>query len=119
MILDLFFKAAVPFLIVCVVVAKIVLGVHRRRGIYSSPAGVQRRDEINRKHKTNLGAAVIAVVFALLWVLMLFALIEEWGAVFFTFVVSALMLIPFMAVCAGAIMLYMFIVHAKANAKMR
>ena len=119
MILDLFFKAAVPFLLVCMVVAKIAFAVQRRRGIYASPEGALRRDEINRKYRTNRGAVVITVVFALLWVLMLLALIEEWGAVFFTFVVSALMLIPFMAVCAGAIMIYMFAIHAKANARAR
>ena len=67
----------------------------------------------------SLGAAVIAGVFVVLWVLMLLALIEEWGAIFFTFVIAALMILPLLAVCSCVIMVYMFTVHGIANAKAR
>lgn len=119
MLLDLFFKAAVPFTILCLVAAKVVIAIDRRRGIYATEEGERRRDRINREHRTTRGALVIALIFLVLWILTIASLIEEWGAIFFTFVVGALILIPYMTVCAGAIALYMFVVHARANAKAR
>ncbi|MCA1789558.1 MAG: hypothetical protein LC667_06810 [Thioalkalivibrio sp.] len=57
-------------------------------------------------------SAVIGVIFFILWGLTVAGLVEQWGAIFFTFVVSALLLIPFFTVCLGVIMLYNFAVHA-------
>ncbi len=118
-VLDLFFKLAVPFVIVSVIVAKVALGVDRTVGIYDSAAGEARRDQINRDYKTNRGSAVIAGIFVVLWGLTLAAMVESMGAVFFTFVIGALMIIPFMTVCACVIMVYNLAVHGYAHAKSR
>ena len=117
--LDLFFSIAVPFIILCVIVAKVALAYNADKGIYQGAEGAHRRDAINEQFRTNRGAIVVAVIFVLLWALTLWGLIESWGATFFTFVIGFLMIIPFMAVCAGVIMIYMFAVHAYANAKYR
>lgn len=111
-LLDLFFAVAVPFTIVCVVVAGVVRSYAARKGIYDGEEGAARRDAINQNFRTNTGAVVIAVIFFALWGLMVAGLVEQWGAILFTFVVSALLLIPFFTVCLGVIMVYMFAVHA-------
>lgn len=116
-ILDVFFSLAVPFVIFGLIAAKVGIGFDRVKGIYRGPEGAARRDAINAKFRTNRGAIVIAGIFAVLWGLTVAALIEELGAVFFTFVIAVLMIIPFMTVCAVAIAIYMFSVHGYAKAK--
>lgn len=118
-LLDAFFATAVPFVIFCVVVAVVFRSYAERRGIYEGTEGEARRDAINQKFRTNKGAVVIGVIFTVLWGLMVAALVQQWGAVAFTFVVSALLLIPFFTVCVGVIMLYTFAVHAWARYKGR
>ena len=115
--LDLFFKLAVPFTILCVIVAKLALGFDRSVGIYDSAEGEARRDAINREYNTNAGAAVIAGIFVVLWGLTLASMIQSTGQVFFSVVIGAVVAIPFMAVCVGVIMVYTFAVHGYANAK--
>ncbi len=119
MLLDLFFSAAVPFMVICVVVAKLGAAFCERRGVYKTPEGEARRDAINERYRTNLGSLVIAVVFVLLWVLTVYELVQRWGAIFFTFAIGAVIVIPYMAVCAGVIMMYTLAVHGAAKAKSR
>lgn len=116
-LLDLFFKLAVPFTVFCVIIAKVGIGLAKRHGVYSTAEGEQRRDEINRKHRTNRGAAIIATLCALVWILMLFGMIESMGAKFATFLIWALLALPFGTVCTGIIMLYLATVHGLANFK--
>lgn len=118
-LLDLFFTVAVPFLVIVVVVAKLAIAHDRKHGIYRTPEGELRRDEINRRYRTNRGAAVIAVAFLGLWGLTAWALVEKLQGTFFAVVVSGLLLVPFAAVCAGVIALYMFGVHGYAKARSR
>ncbi|MEM7417785.1 MAG: hypothetical protein AAF389_20010 [Gemmatimonadota bacterium] len=73
----------------------------------------------NEKYGTTKGAMVIAGLFVVLWGLTVLAMIESWGAIFFTFVIAAVIVIPFMAVCAGAIMIYTFAVHGYAHVRNR
>ena len=115
--LDVFFGFAIPFVIVSVVLAKVAVAWDRRHGIYRSAEGEQRRDEINRTYGTNKGAIVIGLVFLGIYGLGVASLIEEWGPRFFTFVISALLVIPFLAVTSCAIALYMGLVHVCANMK--
>ncbi len=118
-LLDAFFTLAVPFIVVCVVVAVVVRSYAERRRIYEGTEGEARRDAINEKFRTNRGAVVIGVIFAMLWGVTVAGLVQESGAVAFTFVVSALLLIPFFTVCVGVIMLYTLAVHAWASYKNR
>lgn len=116
-LLDAFFSVAVPFVIVSFIAAKAALAWQEKNGIYEGAEGAARRDGINEKFRTNQGAIVIAVLFLMLWGVMLAGLIERWGPEFFTFVIAALLLIPFATVCGAAIMVYMFAVHGYAKAK--
>lgn len=84
---------------------------------FISVEGESVRDEVNAKYRTNLGAVVIAGIFVVLWGVTVAALIEEWGGIAFTFAVAAFLIIPFLAVCAVVIMLYMFAVHGYAKTR--
>ncbi|MEM7469519.1 MAG: hypothetical protein AAF387_21935 [Pseudomonadota bacterium] len=117
MILDVFFDIAIPLVVVGVVVAKLVLSRVGPQGIYATDKEKKTRDAINQQYRTNRGAAVIAGIFVLIYVFIVFALIEQWGAIFFTFVISVLMLLPVATVCGVVIMFYTFSVHAWANSK--
>ena len=117
--LDLFFKMAVPFAILCVIVASVAVSYNRRFGVYDSASGAARRDAINRDYGTMRGAKVIAGIFVMLWGLTCAALVESAGLSAFAIVIGALITIPFMAVCTGVIMIYMFAVHGYANLKAR
>ena len=116
-ILDAFFTVAPPFAIFSMLVASVTISHAKRRGIYAGEEGEARRAAVNRKYHTNMGAAVIGGCFVLLWFVTVAALVEQWGAIFFTFVVSALLIIPYFAVCAAVIMLYMLAVHGYAKAR--
>lgn len=116
-ILDVFFRFAVPVVIVGVVLAKLGIGFDKVHGIYRGPEGAARRDAINEKFRTNLGAIVIAGLFVVLWGLTVAALVDELGAIFFTFVIAALLIIPFTTVCAVVVLIYTYAVHGYANAK--
>lgn len=118
-LLDAFFTLAVPFIVVCVVVALVVRSYAERRGIYDNAEGEARRDAVNEKFRTTRGAVVIGVIFAVLWGVTVVGLVQDRGAVAFTFVVSALLLVPFFTVSVGVIMLYTLAVHAYARHKGR
>ena len=118
-VLDTFFSAAVPFVVVSLVVAQVAQRYASTRGVYEGTDGAARRDAINKRYRTNAGAVVIAAVFLALWGVTVAALVEQWGAIFFTFVISGLLLLPFATVGACAIMLYMFAVHGVAAMKDR
>ena len=114
-ILDAFFQFAVPFVMVVVVVASLVLTRHRQRPFYADEDGPARRDAINKKYGVNKGMVLIALVFLAVYVVIVISLVERWGPQFFTWVIAALMLLPVGAVCAGAVALYGLTVHALAN----
>ena len=116
-LLDVFFKAAVPFVVVSVVAATALLSRNRVRGVYRGAEGAARRDAVNRTYRTNTGSVVIAVIFLGIWGMVVADLVGRWGAVFFTFVVSVLLLLPFSVVCACAILLYTLAVHGWARTK--
>ncbi len=116
-ILDAFFTVAPPFAIFSMLFASFAISYAKRRGIYVGEEGEARRDAVNRKYGTNKGAAVIGGFFVLLWLVTVAALVEQWGAILFTWIVSALLIIPYFTVCAAVIMLYMFAVHGYAKAK--
>lgn len=118
-LLDAFFAFAVPVGFLCVLVAVGARSYDRVYGIYRGEEGAARRDAINQRFRTNTGALVILAVFLLLWAVTVAGLVERWGAIFFTFVVAVLLLLPFLTVCAGVVMLYMFAVHGYARAKDR
>lgn len=117
--LDAFFSLAVPFVVFGLIVAKLGLGYESVRGIYRGPDGAARRDAINEKFRTNRGAVVIAGLFTVLWGFTVAGLVDMWGAVFATFLIGVLLIIPFTTVCAVAIMIYMFSVHGFAKHKGR
>ena len=118
-ILDAFFTVAPPFLLFCLLFASIALSYNKRRGIYEGAEGAKRRDAVNKKYRTTAGAVVIAGVFTMFWGVTVAALLEQWGPRAFTFVVSAILVVPFLTVCAAVIMLYMFAVHGFAKARSR
>jgi len=118
-ILDAFFSVAVPLVVLTLIVGAVVQHYDKARGIYRGKDGSDRRSEINKRWGTNKGAVVIGVIFLGVWGLIVAALIEQWGAVFFTFVVAALMLIPVATVAVCVIALYTLLVHAIANARQR
>ncbi|MEE4329913.1 MAG: hypothetical protein V2J10_03540 [Wenzhouxiangella sp.] len=114
-LLDVFFKIAVPFVVLTMVFAGFALRYDRTRGIYRGEEGASRRDQINRRYRTNTGAVVIGILFLGVWGLLVAGLIEQWGAIFFTFVVAALLLLPVGTVAVCVIAVYMFAVHAFAR----
>lgn len=117
--LDAFFSVAVPLVIFGLILSKVALRVDAVRGIYRGPEGAARRDAINRTFRTNQGAIVIAGLFVVLWGLTVAGLVEKLGAIFFTFVIGVLLIIPFTTVCAVVIAIYMFAVHGYANTRKR
>jgi hypothetical protein len=118
-LLDAFLRLAVPLVVVTVVLAGVVVRYDRARGIYRGEEGATRRDEINRTYRTNPAAIAIGVVFLGVWGVMVAAMIEQWGAVFFTFVVAVLLLIPVGTVAVCVIAIWTLAVHAFANARRR
>ena len=118
-LLDAFFSVAVPFVVVSIVVAKVAQRYAGARGVHQGADGANRRDGINARYRTNTGAVVIGVLFLALWGVIVAGLVEQWGAVFFTFVVAVLLLLPVTTVAACAIMLYMFAVHGYAAMRNR
>lgn len=119
MLLDAFFKLAVPLVIFGVAFAYFVLSLNSRYQFYGDEEGKLRRAEINHKYRTNRGAVIIAFIFLLIYSGIVYGLIDEWGAKFFTFVISFLMIIPVMTICSLVIMLYMHAVHGWAHVKVR
>ena len=118
-LVDAFFRFAVPLVVVTAVLAGVVVRYDRARGIYRSDEGVARRDEINRTYRTNAGAIVIGVAFVGVWAVMVAAMIGEWGAIPFTFVIALLLLIPVGTVAVCVIAIWTLAVHAFANARRR
>jgi len=118
-LLDAFFSLAVPIVVATVILSSVALRFNRSRGIYSGEEGAARRDEVNRSYRTNTGAVVIGVVFAGVWALLVAGMIEQWGPIFFTFVIAVLLLLPVFTVAACVIAIYMYIVHGVAAARRR
>lgn len=114
-LLDAFFRLAVPLVVLAVIFAGVAHRYDRTRGLYRGKAGASRRDEINRRYRTNTGAVVIGVVFLGIWGLLVASLIEQWGAIFFTFVIAVLLLLPVGTVAVCVIAIYMFAVHGFAR----
>ena len=117
MVLDAFFKVAVPLTIVGAAVAKLMIAVNRRRPFYPTAADERRRDAINRRYRTNRAALIIAVIFLLAWMVIVASLVEQWGAKLLTLLVSVFMILPVGTVCCVVILLYSSAVHLVANAK--
>lgn len=115
--LDAFFSIGPPIIIGSLLITTFAVSVARSRGVYEGEEGEKRRDAVNAKYRTTIGAVVIGGIFVMLWGVTVASLIEEWGAIFFTYVVAALLIIPFLAVCAAVIALYMFAVHGYAKTK--
>ena len=115
MILDVFFKIAVPVAIGGMVFAKLMIARNNARPFYSGAEGAARRDAINQRYQTNKAAIVIAILFVPIYGLVVAGLIEEWGPKFFTFVISALLLLPTMVVYSVVLMIYCFAVHGVAG----
>jgi len=118
-LLDAFFSLAVPLVVVTVLVAGFALRYDGVRGIYGGEEGAARRDEVNRTYRTNLGAIVIGLIFLGVWGVLVAGLIEQWGAVFFTFVIATLLLLPVFTVAVCVITLYMYVVHGVARLRSR
>lgn len=119
MLIDVFFKFAVPLTIFAVAVSVAVLRYNRRRPVYSGADGARRRDAINKRYKTNRGSVVICVIVAVFYVLTVVNLFDHVGARGYVFatVVSALLLVPFGTVAGALILLYTLAVHFIASRK--
>ncbi len=119
MLLDLFFKVAVPLVGIGVVVSKVMIARNKRKGFYEGESGMARRDQINKKYRTNRGAVIIGIACLGIWGLIVAELVNRCGAILFSYVVSALMLIPMFAVYSVLLLIYMGSVHGFANLKAR
>lgn len=119
MLIDVFFKFAVPLTIFAVAVAVAVLRYNRRRPVYSGADGARRRDAINKQYKTNRGSVVICVIVAVFYMLTVYNLFDHVGARGYVFatVVSVFLVIPFGTVAGALILLYTLAVHFIANRK--
>ena len=116
-LLDAFFAVAPPFVIISLFLGALAVSYAKSRGVYEGDEGAARRDAVNAKYRTTTGAVVIGGIFVVLWGVTVAALIEQWGAIAFTFVVAAFLIIPFLTVCTAVIMVYMFAVHGYAKTR--
>ncbi len=119
MLIDVFFKLAVPLTIFTLLVAVAVLRYNRRRPVYSGADGARRRDAINERYKTNRGGIVIGLIVAAFYVLTVYGLFDHVGPRGYVFatVVGVLLLIPFATVAGALVLLYTLVVHFIANRK--
>ena len=117
MILDAFFAVAVPLTIGGVVLSKLLIRRNAEKPFYPGEEGEAIRDRVNEQHRTTRGAIIILILFVPLYGLLVYGLIDEWGARFFTFVIAALMLIPVMTVYGVVTAIYMSCVHGAAALK--
>lgn len=115
MLIDHFFKLAVPIIVLSMIVSRLAVWRNNRKPFYEGEEGEARRDAINKRYRTTLKSIIICILFVGVWLLLVATLVDVWGYTALTYIVGGFLLLPVGTVCAAVIALYMAAVHGAAK----